>query len=69
MSTAYSPSPENTWWMTNEQAMNSRSEHDWTMDVQEVRAQIFVGTHAAPSETHDDDSGVLFIYCGTPPVN
>ena len=48
-----------TWWMTNQQAINLRSEHGWTIDVQAASAQIFVGTHAAPSATHDDDSGVL----------
>ena len=41
-----------TWWMTNQQAINLRSEHGWTIDVQAASAQIFVGTHAAPSETH-----------------
>ncbi len=71
-----------TWWMTNDQSMNFRSEHDWTIDGPGVSAQIFVGTHAAPSGTHDDDSGVLdsdetyvlwdsscklIIYCGTHP--
>ena len=45
--------------MTNQQAINLRSEHGWTIDVQAASAQIFVGTHAAPSATHDDDSGVL----------
>ena len=45
--------------MTLEQAINLRSEHGWTIDVQAVSAQIFVGTHTAPSATHDDDSGVL----------
>ena len=48
-----------TWWMSNEQDINLRSEHDWTIDVQAVSAQNFVGTHTSPSVTHDDDSGVL----------
>jgi hypothetical protein len=39
-----------TWWMTNEQTMNLRSEHVWTIDVQADSARIFVGTHAAPSQ-------------------
>ncbi len=34
-----------TWWMTNEQTMNLRSEHGWTIDVQAVSAEIFVETH------------------------
>ncbi len=38
-----------TWWMTNEQVMNLRSEHVWTIDVQEVSVQIFVGTHTTLS--------------------
>ena len=46
-----------TWWMTNEQAINLRSEHVWTIDVQAASAQV--GTHKAPSVTHDHDSGVL----------
>ena len=48
-----------TWWMTNDQTVNMRSDHGWTIDVQATSAQIFVGTHTAPSGTHDDDSGVL----------
>ena len=48
-----------TWWMSNEQAINFRSEHGWTIDVEAASPQIFVGTHTAPSGTHDDDSGVL----------
>jgi hypothetical protein len=48
-----------TWWMSNEQVINLRSEHGWTIDVETVSAQIFVGTHTEPSGTHDDDSGVL----------
>jgi len=39
-----------TWWMTNKQTINLRSEHVWTIDGPEVSAQIFVGTHTAPSE-------------------
>jgi hypothetical protein len=45
--------------MTNEEVMNFRSEHDWTIDVETTSTQIFVGTHRTPSVTHDDDSGVL----------
>ena len=45
--------------MSNEQAINLRSEHGWTIDVQAASAQNFVGTHTAPSATHDDDSGAL----------
>jgi len=45
--------------MTNQQTINFRSEHDWTIDVEGSSPQIFVGTHGAPSTTHDDDSGVL----------
>ena len=48
-----------TWWMSNEQTINLRSEHDWTIDVQAASAQNFVGTHTTPSATHDDDSGLL----------
>jgi hypothetical protein len=48
-----------TWWISNEQAMNFRSEHDWTIDGPASSVQIFVGTHTTPSGTHDDDSGVL----------
>ena len=48
-----------TWWIRNEQAMNFRSEHDWTIDGSVSSTQIFVGTHSGPSTTHVDDSGVL----------
>jgi len=48
-----------TWWMRNDQSMNLRSEHGWTIDVQTDSSQNFVGTHTSPSATHDDDSGVL----------
>ncbi len=44
-----------TWWMTNDQTMNLRSEHDWTIDVESISTQIFEGTHTTPSVTHDDD--------------
>ena len=48
-----------SWWMINDQTINLRSEHDWTIDVETVSPQNYVGTHVAPSSTHDDDSGVL----------
>jgi hypothetical protein len=31
------------WWMSNEQVINLRSEHGWTIDVQAASAQNFVG--------------------------
>ena len=48
-----------SWWMRNEQVINLRSLHVWTIDVQAVSSQNFVGTQGAPSAIHDDDSGVL----------
>jgi hypothetical protein len=45
--------------MRNEQTINLRSEHGWTIDVQTVSPQNFVGTHGTPSGTNDDDSGEL----------
>ena len=46
--------------LSNERAINLRSEYGWTNDVQPASPQNFVGTHAASSATHDDDdSGVL----------
>ena len=38
-----------TWWISNEQTMNLRSEHGWTIDGPASSAQIFVGTHVSPS--------------------
>jgi hypothetical protein len=40
-----------TWWMTNDQSMNLRSEHGWTIDGPAASAQIFVGTHTTRSTT------------------
>jgi hypothetical protein len=44
--------------MRNDQTINVWSEHGWTIDVQTVSSQNFVGTHTGPSGRHDD-SGVL----------
>jgi hypothetical protein len=40
-----------TWWMTNDQSMNLRSEHGWTIDGPATSAQIFVGTQTTRSTT------------------
>ena len=35
-----------TWWLTNEETINSRSENDWTIDLE---------PHTVTTVTHDDD--------------
>ncbi len=40
--------------MINEQDINLWSEYEWTIDVQVVSAQNFVGTHAAPSAPSEE---------------
>ncbi len=39
-----------TWWLSDEETMNLRSENDWIIDCQ---------SHTVTSDTHDDDDTVV----------
>jgi hypothetical protein len=39
-----------TWWLSNEETMNLRSENDWNIDLQ---------PHTVTIDTHDDDDTVV----------
>jgi hypothetical protein len=39
-----------TWWLSNEETMNLRSENDWTIDLEQ---------HTVTTVTHDDDDTVV----------
>ena len=42
---------EETWWMSNEETINLRSEHSWTIDVETTSTQNLWDTHSTFSNT------------------